>query len=363
MLENGLNRELDKHPISKQHNCGYSLIELVIAVGLLGYIMSYLASSFTMQQQTYSVIEQVSETQSNSLTVAALIERDIRNAGFMVPPFAAACGADSTSGPDTLFLSDSSAILPADQLPSHLRSAALGGDVIGTPTVSGTVWTMVIDDVVLDETPSFDTNSDGTADSDFQVGAGVILVDRNDSTRGVACGLISAVNTAANTITFDLTSTSVSGVIAVPGSLVLVPAIAYAITTPGGATQPEIQRNGQAFARDTEDLQVAWFFDDNDDGIVDTLEYRAAALTLQTADGAVAVAPVPATTFDTSAVDGSLLREIRFNVVSRTRGEDPRNPISAGIGQSTENRATNIPAVDGRRRRVYSATVRLRNLS
>lgn len=272
MLENDLNRKFSEDPISKQRNGGYSLIELIIAVGLLGYIMAYLASSFTMQQQTYSVIEQVSETQSNSITVAALIERDIRNAGFMVPPFAAACGADSTSGPDTLFLSDSSAILTVDQLPSNLRNATLGGDVTGTPTVSGTVWTMVVDDVVLDENPSYDTNSDGTADSDFQVGAGVILVDGDDSTRGVACGVISAITATTNTITFDLTSTTVSGVIAVPGSLVLVPAIAYAITTPGGSTQPEIQRNGQTFARDTEDLQVAWFFDDNDDGIVDALE-------------------------------------------------------------------------------------------
>ena len=77
----------------------------------------------------------------------------------------------------------------------------------------------------------------------------------------------------------------------------------------------------------------------------------------------MAIAPVPLTTFDTSTVDGTLLREIRFNIVTRTRANDPRKPNNAGIGQTTENRATNIPGADGRRRRIYSATVRLRNTS
>ncbi len=106
-----------------------------------------------------------------------------------------------------------------------------------------------------------------------------------------------------------------------------------------------------------------WFFDDNDDGVVDTLEYRAAALNIETTTGTVAVSPVPTTTFNTTTVNGELLREIRFSVVTRTRATDPRNPLTAGIGQATENRATNIPAADGRRRRAYSATVRLRNTS
>lgn len=340
---------------------GYSLIELVIAVGLLGVIMSYIASTFTLQYQTYSVVDQVSETQNNTLAVAALIERDIRNAGYMVPTHAAACGTDSTSDADSLFLSDSNAILPIDQLPTNLRNDTMAADVQGAPSNAGSVWTMVVDDIVLDGNATYDTNGDGTNDSDFQVGGGVIVVDIDDSTRGVACGVISSVDIASNTLIFDLTSTTLTGVMTVPGSLRLIPANAYTVTTPGGANQPEIQRNAQTLARDTEDLQVAWFFDDDDDGVVDTLEYRASALNIETAGGTVAINPVPDTTFDTSTVDGTLLREIRFNLVTRTRANDPRKPANAGIGQATENRATNVPGADGRRRRIYSATVRLRN--
>ncbi len=345
----------------RMRSAGYSLIELVVAVGLLGLIMAYVSSTFTLQYQTYSVIDQVSETQNNSLAVAALIERDIRNAGYMVPAAAAACGVDNNNDADSLFLSDAAAILPIDEIDATLRNQTMRGDVQGTPSASGTEWTMVVDDIVLDDDPTYDTDSNGTNDSDFQVGAGVIVIDIDDTSRGVACGIISRVIIGSNTVVFDLTSTTLTGAMAVPGSLVLIPAIAYTVTTPGGATQPEIQRNGQTLARDTEDLQVAWFFDDDDDGVVDTLEYRASATTIETSGGPVAIAPVPSTNFDTSTVDGSLLREIRFNIVTRTRGNDPRNPANAGIGQSTENRTLNVPGTDGRRRRIYSATVRMRN--
>lgn len=345
----------------ERRNAGFSLIELVVAVAILGSVMVFVTQTFTLQYQTYSVIDQVSETQNNTLAVAALIERDIRNAGYMVPSFGAACGVDSTSAPDSLFLSDASAILPVDQLTSSMSSSVLRADVQGTPSGSGTVWTMLVDNLVIDGNPTYDTDANGVNDSDFQVGGGVILVDIDDATRGIACGIISTVTIGSNSLIFDLTTTTLTGTLAVPGSLILIPAVVYTVTTPAGTNQPEIQRNGQTLARDVEDLQTAWFFDDDNDGIVDTLEYRASALTIQTTGGAVAVAPIPLTTFVTSTVDGTFLREIRFNLVSRTRSPDARNPLTAGVGQATENRATNIPAVDGRRRRVYSATIRMRN--
>ena len=40
---------------------------------------------------------------------------------------------------------------------------------------------------------------------------------------------------------------------------------------------------------------------------------------------------------------------------------DPRNLDSVSSGQEMENRDTNVPGADGRRRRVHTATVRVRN--
>ena len=342
-------------------SCGFTLVELLISMALLGILMTYITSTLTTQYQTYSVIDQVSETQNNMLAVSALIERDIRNAGYMIPKAAAACGIDSTSAPDTLMLSDAGAILPVNQLRLGLRGSTLRSQVTNV-AVSGAVVVVTVDDVVLDENPTYDIDSDGTDDSDYQVGAAAIMVDGANSDRGMACGVISAIDIGARTITLDAVSTGLSTTITRPEQLWLVPAVVYSVSTPTGASQPEIQRNGRTLARDVEDLQVAYFFDDDDDGTVDTLEYRASALNVLTTSGSVAISPIPSTTVAMDAVDGTLLREIRINIVARTRAEDPRNPAGAGAGQARENRTSAIPGADGRRRRVRSATVRLRNL-
>jgi hypothetical protein len=128
--------------------------------------------------------------------------------------------------------------------------------------------------------------------------------------------------------------------------LKLVPAHVYQIVP--GSDPPRLERDGAVLAKDVEDFQVAWFYDDNGNGVIDD-----PGETRGDAD----------TDLDTDSVNGQDLREIRLNLVVRTRADDPRNPDSAGTGQATENRTTAIPGDDGKRRRLHTATVRLRNLS
>ena len=96
-------------------------------------------------------------------------------------------------------------------------------------------------------------------------------------------------------------------------------------------------------------MQVAYFFDDDQDGVVDDPgETRGDA----------------ATAYANNAINGENLREIRLNLVLATRTDDTRNPDDAGIGQVRENRtAASAPGTDGKHRRVQVATVRLRNLT
>ena len=97
-------------------------------------------------------------------------------------------------------------------------------------------------------------------------------------------------------------------------------------------------------AADVEDLQVAVFIDANEDRAIDAGEYLG--------DGVGAA-------FDPSDSDISLAREVRTNLVIRSRLEDLEN--TNGRFQDSENRAAAV-ANDGFRRRVYSSTVMLRNL-
>jgi prepilin-type N-terminal cleavage/methylation domain-containing protein len=331
---------LTAHAISRRE--GFTLIELLVALAAMVVVITYALGTFSFQHQTYVVVDQVSEAQQNTRAIASLIERDIRNAGYLVPPGGATCGVDNDNAADVLFLSDADAILPVDQLSSTLASQMLGARVSGTPSgANGTPIAVSVDDVVIDGQASYDTNTDGNNDSDFRVGGGAILVDAGDATAGVRCGRVTAVTLGASksvTVSFLSADPGFGGV---TSDLRLVPAHVYELT---GANPPALLRDGELLAKDVEDLQVAWFYDDGD-GQVEAGEYQGTS----------------ATDYEPENTDGEALREIRINLVLRTRGEDPRNPDTAGTGQRTENRDTNVAGDDGRRRRVHTVTVRVRN--
>jgi prepilin-type N-terminal cleavage/methylation domain-containing protein len=321
---------------------GFTVIELLVALALLSVVLLFVFSTFSYQHSTYTVVDSVSEAQQNSRAIARLIERDIRNAGYLVPLGAAACGVDNNNAPDELYLSDADAILPADQLAVEYASKELGGRTNNKPTTANSSLTVTVDNAVVDGNPSYDTDGTAGNDNDFRVNGGAILTDRGNPERGVSCGIVTAVTATTVTATF-------SNLLGTGGSaaqdLVLVPANVYRIVSNAGAP-PRLTRNGVLLAKDVEDLQVSYLYDDGDD-VVESGERQA--------DGTTAYAK--------ATTDGRTLREIRMNLVMRTRVNDPRNPTNFSIGQALENHTTSLPAADGRHRRVYVASVRLRNLS
>jgi prepilin-type N-terminal cleavage/methylation domain-containing protein len=61
---------------------GFSLIEMLIALVIGAIIIAGVYRTFTTQQKTFTVQEQVSEAQQNARAVMDLMARDIRMAGF-----------------------------------------------------------------------------------------------------------------------------------------------------------------------------------------------------------------------------------------------------------------------------------------
>lgn len=321
----------------RPRRAGFTLVELLVATTAMAIVLVYTLSTFTANRNTYVVIENLSEAHQNLLAMASLVERDLRNAGYAVPPEAAACGTDSTTAPDMLFVSDADAIRTADALP-----AALAGSRLWARRVSGLPpGTVELDDVVLDGEATYDTDGAAGADSDFRVGSGYILVNLDDPSR-VYCGMVLGIDAAANEITVD----AVSGTPAGAGSWVFVPAHVYRIDG------DVLRRDGVVMARNVEDLQLAWFYDLDDDGQLGLGE--------DFGSGRVDEEDLDAAGWATIG-DTALLREVRFNLVVRTADDDPNDPTGAGRGQPRENQ-TNAPGPDGRRRRVHTATIRLRNV-
>jgi Tfp pilus assembly protein PilW len=309
--------------------------------------MLYVTQAFTVQQKTYVVVDQVTEAQQNLRAVSDLVDRDVRLAGYMVPRQAAVCGHDATTGPDRLYLSNADVIRTVFALEGGNEN--LAGDYGAPVSGVGSTWTRsgATASVVLTRT-WVDVSADGI---DFAVNAGAILVNRRDPTANVACGTIT--NITGSTLTIDLGSTSI-GQVGLNADVVAVPAHVYSLTPAGGGNPAQLFRDGMLIASDVEDLQVTYFFDLDDDLEVDAGEsFGNAGGTAQPWE----LSPA------TSRPDPSALREVQMNLVTVTRDDDPNKDWTLGIGQATGNRtAGSLSTGDGKRRRVYTARVRPRNV-
>lgn len=327
---------------------GFTLLELLVAVAILGVVMASLTRIFTTQHRAYVVVDQTTEVQQNTRAVAQLLEHDLRMAGFLIPEAGAVCGWDQTNGPDTLFVSDASVIRPVDQLlqidlatGSTLASGSLGAPVQGAGpgfSITGGASTPI----TLTQT-FVDVAADGP---DFRPNGGMIVMDRNDPNGVVACGIVTnATGAPSYTVDFNGTTLTASG----SPDVVAIPAHVYQVVTPPG--QPaQLTRNGLVLVNHVEDFQIALFFDADDDRNLDPGEFHG--------DGVN-----PNANYDQSLVNGDDLREVRFNLVLTTRDPDPDSQYRLGRGQATENRvAATLPGQDGLRRRIQTASVRVRNV-
>jgi prepilin-type N-terminal cleavage/methylation domain-containing protein len=318
---------------------GFTLLEILTVVVVFGIAIIYMFDGLTRGNRAYMVLDQVAETQQSMRAVADLMERDIRHAGMMVPPGAAVCGVDDDTNPDVLYVSDAEAIDPGDDITAYEGARIITGTGIADADSGGV--TITVDSLVVEPSPSrpaYDTDGNGASDSDFRVGGGVIVFDFNNPGRGTVCGTVRAVNAGASSISVDPVRAGPLDGFAGTVKLVAVPAHEYRISN-----GDELRRDGLLLAKGVEDLQLAYYLDLDEDNQIDAGEMRGTAAGT---DDYVA-----------QGTDMSDLREVRLNLVVRTRAEDED---FTGRPQAKENRADG--ADDGFRRRAYTATIMLRNM-
>ena len=271
----------------------------------------------------------------------------MRRAGYMVPPHAAVCGYDQTTGPDTFFVSKTDAIrtvfdLEDENLPLTGGKGAPVSGAISTYNAAGNGFTLVLAQKWVDHQPDGD---------DFAVDEGVIVVSERNEDAPVACGTITAI--AGNALTVDFGSTS-TGAVGMNANVLAIPAHVYELELGTSGAPNRLRRNGRLLASDVEDFQVTYFFDDDDDLVVDVGEVFG--------DSGTTAQPWELTPI-ANRPDFSAIREVVLNIVTVTRSDDPNVGYQVGAGQVTGNRtAGSLPSGDGKRRRVSSTRVRLRNV-
>jgi prepilin-type N-terminal cleavage/methylation domain-containing protein len=356
---------------------GFTLTELVVTLAVLGMVTFFLTEVLVRQSRTYTVVDDVSEAQQSLRAVTGLIERELRMTGFMVPAGAAVCGWDmpaaaaSDATPDVLYVTDSDAIDQTGLRDAELQYAEVDGGFTGTGVDTLDLSTLVVDPPGDPAKGFYDLDDDGIGDSDFLYtvdpprAGGVIVFDLADPSRGVACGLIQSIEVATATVRVDFEvangPNAPGGGGAAPGgtplaagttNLVAVPANVYWVNPNAPNGPPQLIRNGMVLANDVEDLQVAFFFDADDDGAIDAGEYRG------TLNGGVPQ------DYQSGDEDNRELREVRVTVVARTRSQDPDVLVNPTLANSVTQAAENRPvgaAADGFRRRAIALAVRPRN--
>jgi prepilin-type N-terminal cleavage/methylation domain-containing protein len=315
-------------------NSGFTIIELLVASAILAIVMVFTMQIFTVNNRAYIKIDSVVDTQQSVRAIASIFERDLRHAGMMVPEGAAICGKDNTDAPDLLYISDHTAINPVDAIGTFDGARVIGVTQVNFGPDSFGLDTLVLEPDTPD--PSYDSDGNGVNDSDFNKnGGGVIITDLSDPDRGSVCGTVEGVNLGTKFISIDIKTDSFDT--AASATLIAVPAIEYRIDS------GKLYRNGLLLADGVEDLQLAFFLDENGNFSLDVGELYG----------------ISGNDYVAKDSDASELRAVRLNVVTRTRSEDER--FTQGFFQNMENRDT-VPGQDGYRRRVHTAIVRMRNI-
>jgi len=331
---------------------GFTLIELLTVVAIMGMVSVFVGRILTVNERAYVASDQISQAQQNLRAIGDLLERDLRHAGLMVPDMVALCGIDSVNGPDTLYLSDAMAVDPQGDFTTYGGATITSGNA---SSLNGPFWIDLASMTVEGATPArpaYDTDGNGTNDSDFRVGGGVIIADSDNPEDGVACGQVTAVDIGGSRINVfvrqNLSNTT---------NLIAVPAHEYRIES------GRLLWNNKVLTDGIEDFQVTYVIDNNGDNQVTADEIfgdndETAAHELFKRDDPDPGAG-PAITLNAAGAAASV-REVRVNLIARTRLED--ETYTQGRAQGTENRDVSGVTADGFRRRRITTKVMMRNV-
>lgn len=326
---------------TNKSQAGFSLIELMVAVVIMGVVTAQLFVVMGNQKKVYSSNERAVDTQETARMTLDLVSFDTRLGGYMVPSWTAVSSVDGGDAEPDRFCTSSvfadpgaiddplNPMLAVKQRWEGARVTAIGGNSV------------VVDKLDLNDPP------DGV--DDFSTGTGVIVASKSQT----YCARIRLINPSpgANTITFESTDAAAFITNIAGGELQAVPANIYELNT--GTL--ELQRNGMLLASQIEDFQVEFWVDaagganDIDDG--DT-EFPVNDLNT----------PDPPAGGLMAANDR--IRRVRVTVLAVAPLEDQANSASGRLtfGRPQIANRQPDPTPDRLRRRSFSASIMPRNV-
>jgi prepilin-type N-terminal cleavage/methylation domain-containing protein len=316
--------------VPRHSEAGFSLIEVMSALVILGIAITAVFATFISQQRSFTVQNWVAEMQQNLRQAVEYMSRDIRLAGYgipdnvVIPNNIIAAGVtsvrsiyakDNTTGPDQVYILytfDMDANQPSTTL------AAAGG-------TGGSV--------TVDNTTGF-----------LSGGEELVLI-----TDGTTADLFQTTAAGGGVLTFGAGAyntghTKLYGVGPPPSTVSKARFVRYFIDNTTDPAHPTlmVDRNipgqtAQPLADDIEDMQLTYAVDLNGNDFIDSGEWT----------------PTPANL--------SQIRQVRLQFIARTRlPEAGWSETRPGTAQGFGNR-TDVATPDAYRRRIYDIVIDVRN--
>ena len=229
---------------------GFSLIEVMIVVLIMGIVTAQMFMVLSSQRRTFLINEQNLNTQETARVVSDLISYDARMSGFMVPQMSGVSSVDGgVNNADRLCVSDPTYFdtpltgAPAPSMDN--RGNKFGGAPVTALNPGGSPGTLAI----------AGQDIDGVNGNDFAAGSGIIITDGQRT----HCGQINTVNAGGVVL---VNGHDIPGGFPTLG-VVAVPAIIYEVQG------LNLLRNGVTLSSQVEDLQVQYWVDaETPDGIM-----------------------------------------------------------------------------------------------
>ncbi|MFI5314882.1 MAG: PilW family protein [Myxococcota bacterium] len=318
---------------------GFSLIELMIALVVMGVVTSQLFVVFANQKKVFTSNDRALDVQETSRLTLDLVAFDTRMAGFMVPPYTAVASVDGgTDHADRLCVSAPSSGGAGPVVQN--RIARFDGATVRT-IVSGAPPSITVDtlDFDLDLTWDFVQNS------------GIIVAS---ATKSYCARILTVTNVGGvNTITFAVPNTEDPAAFlgAVTADMRAVPANVYELDE--GLL--ELRRNNLLLGTQVEDFQVEYWLDNAGlpNGVEDgDTEFPVNDLNNPDPPGG----GIPA--------ENDLVRRVRVSVMARTIRTDLNDSATGHLlgGRPALANRNAAAAADGFRRRSFSASILPRNI-
>jgi prepilin-type N-terminal cleavage/methylation domain-containing protein len=258
---------------------GFSLLEMMIAVVILGVITAQLFVALTAQRSSNRGQAVGVDTQEATRSVLDLISFETRNAGMLIPREVAVASTDGGSnGVDRFCISDGTIFQPPPPTPPGTPPVQNGywnklADTLNGATGQATAGntTLALNTVNIETTvqpgSGVDITQAGGTSVDFALDHGIIVANGtrdpngnwlpSDTNRMVFCARVRQVT--GNTVVID---TSLPSQFTAPRLLTAVPAIIYEIgPDPINPAQTALLRNNVAITTQIEDLQVQYWVD------------------------------------------------------------------------------------------------------